>query len=448
MRDSCPWTTPATRRSPARPAAICAVRCSGSALAARAGRGRARERCWRRQTGEPPAGPRRVRTHARRARSGRAASRARRGAPARRAAGLERRGARRVAGRRGFRSACSPSSRPPRATRSAGSPTSHTSTDEGVALYPQREALGEDEPHYEIAGERAETIEALLQGRLRVLVTTARATAERTLVPAALERLRLRLAPGERRPPGDVAAALGANGVPAGPDGDGGRRVQRARRHRRRVRLRHGGAGPARVVGRRHLVDPRVRSHHPALAPGAARGHGAPGRAPDARSARSRHQRAAGRDRAGRRRRAPHAARAAPLRHAHHRGGRRPRSRRGAAGLERGGAPPRGRPAAGRGRARAATPSWSRRTRGGAPARRSRGCSCATSGSTSSSASSRRRRSTAISTGSGRCSRARRRRSSSATTRASSSGSRSCWRRAPRRRPARRSRSARSTAAS
>ena len=81
-------------------------------------------------------------------------------------------------------------------------------TDEGVALYPQREALGEDEPHYEIAGERAETIEALLQGRLRVLVTTARATAERTLMPAALERLRLRLATGERRPPGDVARAL------------------------------------------------------------------------------------------------------------------------------------------------------------------------------------------------------------------------------------------------
>ena len=50
-------------------------------------------------------------------------------------------------------------------------------TDEGMALYPQREALGEDEPHYEIAGERAETIEALLQGRLRVLVTTSRATA-------------------------------------------------------------------------------------------------------------------------------------------------------------------------------------------------------------------------------------------------------------------------------
>ncbi len=81
-------------------------------------------------------------------------------------------------------------------------------TDEGIALYPQREALGEDEPHYEIAGERAEAIEALLQGRLRVLVTTARATAERTLMPAALERLRLRLATGERRPPGEVARTL------------------------------------------------------------------------------------------------------------------------------------------------------------------------------------------------------------------------------------------------
>jgi transcription-repair coupling factor (superfamily II helicase) len=81
-------------------------------------------------------------------------------------------------------------------------------TDDGVALYPQREALGEEEPHYEIAGERAETIEALLQGRLRILVTTARATAERTLVPAALERLRLRLAVGERRSPTAVAGAL------------------------------------------------------------------------------------------------------------------------------------------------------------------------------------------------------------------------------------------------
>ncbi|MDQ3207829.1 MAG: transcription-repair coupling factor [Gemmatimonadota bacterium] len=81
-------------------------------------------------------------------------------------------------------------------------------TDEVTALYPQREALGEDEPHYEIAGERAEAIQALLQGRLRVLVTTARATAERTLLPAALDRLRLTLAVGERRPPLEVARLL------------------------------------------------------------------------------------------------------------------------------------------------------------------------------------------------------------------------------------------------
>jgi transcription-repair coupling factor (superfamily II helicase) len=81
-------------------------------------------------------------------------------------------------------------------------------TDAPIALYPQREALGEDEPHYEIAGERAEALQALLEGRLRILVTTARATAERTLLPAALERLRLRLAVGERRPPGEVIQAL------------------------------------------------------------------------------------------------------------------------------------------------------------------------------------------------------------------------------------------------
>ena len=76
------------------------------------------------------------------------------------------------------------------------------------ALYPQREALGEEEPHYEIAGERAETLEALLRGRLRVLVTTARATAEKTLVPEALDRLRLELAVGMAIPLTAVVGAL------------------------------------------------------------------------------------------------------------------------------------------------------------------------------------------------------------------------------------------------
>ena len=81
-------------------------------------------------------------------------------------------------------------------------------TDVPTVLYPQREALGEDEPHYEIAGERAETVQALLAGKLRILVTTARATAERTLLPAALERLRLSLSVGDKRPPAEVARDL------------------------------------------------------------------------------------------------------------------------------------------------------------------------------------------------------------------------------------------------
>ena len=62
---------------------------------------------------------------------------------------------------------------------------------DGPALYPQRESLGAEEPHYELAGERIETLEALLRGSVRVLVTTARASAERTAVPAALEQSRL-----------------------------------------------------------------------------------------------------------------------------------------------------------------------------------------------------------------------------------------------------------------
>jgi len=79
---------------------------------------------------------------------------------------------------------------------------------EGVALYPQREALGEDEPHFEIAGERVETLESLLRGELRLLVTTARASAERTAVPSALESLRLQVAVGADRPLRDVVTSL------------------------------------------------------------------------------------------------------------------------------------------------------------------------------------------------------------------------------------------------
>src|SRR5690606_29018292 len=83
---------------------------------------------------------------------------------------------------------------------------------DGVALYPQREGLAEEEPHYEIAGERIETLEALLRGELRLLVTTARATAERTAVPTALEALRLEVTAGASRPLGAFLEALDAMG--------------------------------------------------------------------------------------------------------------------------------------------------------------------------------------------------------------------------------------------
>jgi transcription-repair coupling factor (superfamily II helicase) len=85
-------------------------------------------------------------------------------------------------------------------------------TGAGVALYPQREALGEDEPHYEIAGERIETLASLLRGELRILVTTARASAERTAVPAALAALRLHLVQGETHPMGPLVQSLESMG--------------------------------------------------------------------------------------------------------------------------------------------------------------------------------------------------------------------------------------------
>ncbi len=86
--------------------------------------------------------------------------------------------------------------------------------DAPVALYPQREGLGEEEPHLEIAGERVETLQALLEGRIRILVTTARATAERSAVPGWLRAATLRLGGGRADAPGPsaVAAALDAMG--------------------------------------------------------------------------------------------------------------------------------------------------------------------------------------------------------------------------------------------
>ena len=206
-RRSSRWPTPETRPSasrragrPARPAPV-------GRAAARAGGDGAGEPAGGGSRDEAPAGPRRVRPGPRDHRAGGAAAGRGPDAAPRRAAGLERRGAGGLAGRAVPQRLLTIVAPTPGDAERWLTDLAHL-TDEAIALYPQREALGEDEPHYEIAGERAETIEALLQGRLRVLVTTARATAERTLMPAALERLRLRLATGERRPPGEVADAL------------------------------------------------------------------------------------------------------------------------------------------------------------------------------------------------------------------------------------------------
>jgi len=81
-------------------------------------------------------------------------------------------------------------------------------TDLPVGLYPQREALGEEEPHYEIAGERAETLAQLFEGKLRLLVTTARASQERTRVPADLKSRTLRLGRGSAPALGRTVEAL------------------------------------------------------------------------------------------------------------------------------------------------------------------------------------------------------------------------------------------------
>ena len=92
---------------------------------------------------------------------------------------------------------------------------------EGVALLPQRESLGAEEPHYEIAGERIETLAALLAGQVRTVVTTARGSAERTAVPRALAGARL---------------TLRAGGGPGAPDATGlsevGRRLEAMGYHR------------------------------------------------------------------------------------------------------------------------------------------------------------------------------------------------------------------------
>ena len=79
---------------------------------------------------------------------------------------------------------------------------------DAARLYPQREAFGVEEPHYEIAGERVETLDALLRGAARVVVTTFKATAERTRMPHALARKRLEISTGVVERPATVIERL------------------------------------------------------------------------------------------------------------------------------------------------------------------------------------------------------------------------------------------------
>src|SRR5690606_28853121 len=68
-----------------------------------------------------------------------------------------------------------------------------------VRRYPQREALPyeAEDAHLEVSGLRVEALEALLAGRVRVLVTTSRALQERADIPTGLAELRLSISVGD-----------------------------------------------------------------------------------------------------------------------------------------------------------------------------------------------------------------------------------------------------------
>lgn len=79
---------------------------------------------------------------------------------------------------------------------------------DGIALYPPREGFGELEPHAEVAGERVETLSRLSGSGIRILVTTARATLERTRLPRALATARLEISRGDVKRIEDISAHL------------------------------------------------------------------------------------------------------------------------------------------------------------------------------------------------------------------------------------------------
>jgi transcription-repair coupling factor (superfamily II helicase) len=83
-----------------------------------------------------------------------------------------------------------------------------------VALFPQRETLPYEaaEHHFEVSGLRVETLEALLAGRARILVSTARALQELADIPAGLADLRLTLRAGDEVRLAELAGTLDSMG--------------------------------------------------------------------------------------------------------------------------------------------------------------------------------------------------------------------------------------------
>ena len=88
-----------------------------------------------------------------------------------------------------------------------------------VALYPQRETLPFEaaEHHVEVSGLRVEALEALLAGRVRILVTTLRALQERAEIPTGLADMRLTLSVGETVRPAELAERLESLGFERAP---------------------------------------------------------------------------------------------------------------------------------------------------------------------------------------------------------------------------------------
>ena len=137
----------------------------------------------------------------------------------------------------------------------------HTLIDEApVALYPPREGFGEVEPHVEVAGERVETLERLSRGEIRVLLTTPRALLERTRLAGRARRPAHRAAQGRRAPTARARGASRVDRVRARADGGGRRAVQPARRHLRRLLVRHGRSRAHGVLGRRDRRPAALRA--------------------------------------------------------------------------------------------------------------------------------------------------------------------------------------------